>query len=259
MSKNYMMLCAVSLCCVALMTGCPTTGGGGNNNDNQSNNNVNDNNNNDNDGQNNANNNNDNTIDTTANVRVVHASPDAPAVDACANGAPLFSNATFFTATAYESIQSGEYNGKLILAGAGCDADPVLEGSVIVEQDVDYTVVVLGFLETIEDLTLVDDNTSPEPGFVKVRFVHASPNAPAVDLSVIGGETLFNDIPFMGVGDYITLPAGNYNLQIMDSLGMIQLVPLPFTVLQDGGVYTVWAIGIFLGDPEVQAAITQDN
>ena len=41
----------------------------------------------------------------TARIRVVHASPDAPAVDICANGAAAFSNVAFPSATDYATVE----------------------------------------------------------------------------------------------------------------------------------------------------------
>jgi len=41
----------------------------------------------------------------TAKVRVVHASPDAPAVDVIVNGNKALTNVPFFTASAYYSVK----------------------------------------------------------------------------------------------------------------------------------------------------------
>ena len=62
-----------------------------------------------------------------ADVRVVHASPDAPAVDVCAAGAVLFEGAEFPGATAYARVDAGAYDVKVIPSGAGCDTAGVIE------------------------------------------------------------------------------------------------------------------------------------
>ena len=46
-----------------------------------------------------------------------------------------------------------------------------------------------------------------------VRVVHASPDAPNVDVWV-DGETVLTDVPFTAVSDYLTVPAGTYNIQV---------------------------------------------
>ncbi len=46
-----------------------------------------------------------------------------------------------------------------------------------------------------------------------VRVVHASPDAPNVDVWV-DGETVLTDVPFTAVSDYLSVPAGTYNIQV---------------------------------------------
>src|SRR5918997_4449897 len=46
-----------------------------------------------------------------------------------------------------------------------------------------------------------------------VRVVHASPDAPNVDVWV-DGETVLTDVPFTAVSDYLSLSAGTYNVQV---------------------------------------------
>ena len=50
-----------------------------------------------------------------AKVRVVHASPDAPAVDVYVDGAKALSNVTFFTASDYLSLPAGEHRFQVTL------------------------------------------------------------------------------------------------------------------------------------------------
>ena len=54
----------------------------------------------------------------------------------------------------------------------------------------DYTVAAIGLVAEIEPLVLVDDNTAPASGKAHVSVVHASPDAPAVDIAVKGGAVL---------------------------------------------------------------------
>ena len=47
----------------------------------------------------------------------------------------------------------------------------------------------------------------------RVRVVHASPDAPAVDIWV-DGSIAFSNAPFKGITDYASLAAGTYNVQV---------------------------------------------
>ena len=46
-----------------------------------------------------------------------------------------------------------------------------------------------------------------------VRVLHASPDAPAVDVYV-NGEVAVEGAEFKALTDYLTLPAGDYNVEI---------------------------------------------
>ena len=52
-----------------------------------------------------------------------------------------------------------------------------------------------------------DDSTGPAAGEARVRVVHASPDAPAVDVLVDGAEVL-SDVPFRAASDYLDVAAG---------------------------------------------------
>jgi hypothetical protein len=128
-----------------------------------------------------------------ARVRVVHASPDAPAVDVWVNGAVAFSNAPFQGITDYAALDAGSYNVQVSPTGA---TEPiVIDADLDLAAGTDYTVVAVGLLADIEPLVLMDNNAAPAAGMAHVRFVHASPDAPAVDIAVTDGPILFSDIP----------------------------------------------------------------
>jgi hypothetical protein len=106
-----------------------------------------------------------------ARVRVVHASPDAPAVDVLVNDGAAFTNAPFKGITDYASLDTGTYNIKVVPTGA---TEPVVIEADLALEAKDYTVVAVGLLENIEPLVLIDNNSAPAAGKAHVRFVHAS-------------------------------------------------------------------------------------
>ena len=74
-----------------------------------------------------------------------------------------------------------------------------------------------------------------------VRVVHASPDAPNVDVWV-DGETVLTDVPFTAVSDYLTLPAGTYNVQVTATGSTDPVIDADLT-LEAGTSYTVAATG----------------
>jgi len=191
-----------------------------------------------------------------ARVRVVHASPDAPAVDVLVNNGVAFSNAPFKGITGYAALNTGTYNVKVVPTGA---TSPVVIQADLTLEAKDYTVVAVGKLADIEPLVLVDNNSAPAAGKAHVRFVHASPDAPAVDIAVKGGPVLFSNVAFKGVGDYTPVDAGTYDLEVRLAGTQTVALAVPGLTLNDGTVYTVFAMGLAGGAPALMAVPSVDN
>jgi LPXTG-motif cell wall-anchored protein len=192
-----------------------------------------------------------------ARVRVVHASPDAPAVDVWVNGAVAFSNAPFQGITDYAKLEPGSYNVQVTPTGA---TEPiVIDANLDLATQTDYTVVAVGQLANIEPLVLIDNNGAPAAGKAHVRFVHASPDAPAVDIAVAnGGPVLFSNIPFKGVGDYLPVDAGSYDLEARIAGSDTVALSVPGVMLNEGTVYTIFAMGLAGGEPALTAVPSVD-
>ena len=192
-----------------------------------------------------------------ARVRVVHASPDAPAVDVWVNGSVAFSNAPFEGITDYAKLEPGTYNVQVSPTGA---TEPIdIDADLTLETQTDYTDVAVGKLENIEPLVLVDNNSAPAAGKAHVRFVHASPDAPAVDIAVAnGGPVLFADVSFKGVGDYLPVDAGTYDLEARVAGTETVALSVPGVALENGAVYTIFAMGLLEGEPALKAVPSMD-
>nr|WP_228530835.1 MULTISPECIES: DUF4397 domain-containing protein [Myxococcaceae] len=129
----------------------------------------------------------------TARLRVVHAAPDAPAVDIYAEGqsTPLFSNAAYTQTTAYRDVNAGTYTLQVRPAGAAATSAPVYTlGPVTLARDTQVTAVAAGLLasQAAEDrfriLLLQEGFTQPGASEVRARVVHAGADAPDVGIDV---------------------------------------------------------------------------
>jgi hypothetical protein len=191
-------------------------------------------------------------------VRVVHASPDAPAVDILVNDSlRAFTDVEFGEVSEYATVPADLYNVKVPPAGGMAD-DAVIEADLNLFFDTDYTVVALDFLESIKPIVLIDDN-SPVPFWrSKVRFVHASPDAPAVDIKIVDGPFLFQNIDFTEFGDYVTIPAGIYTLEVRVAGTDAVALELPGVFFQRGTTYTVFATGLVGGQPSLGVVLSED-
>jgi len=75
-----------------------------------------------------------------------------------------------------------------------------------------------------------------------VRVVHASPDAPNVDVWV-DGEIVLTDVPFTAVSEYLSLPAGTYNVQVTATGATDPVIDADLS-LEAGTSYTVAATGL---------------
>lgn len=87
-----------------------------------------------------------------------------------------------------------------------------------------------------------------------VRVVHASPDAPNVDVW-IDGETVLTDVPFTAVSDYLALPAGTANVQVTATGSTDPVIDADLT-LEAGASYTVAATGLLA---DITATVLTDD
>ena len=182
--------------------------------------------------------------DADARLRVVHAAPDAPNVDVYANGEAVLTDVPFFTISDYLSVPAGSYQLQVVAAGETDLSAAVIDATVDLVAGTDYTVAAINTLENIEPLVLEDNNAAPDAGNAHIRFIHASPDAPAVDIRVADGPVLFSNIAFGEVGDYTPVAAGTYDLEVVPAGGDEVVLSVPGVTLDEGTVYGVWATGL---------------
>jgi len=186
-----------------------------------------------------------------ARVMVVHASPDAPAVDLVVDGNVAGTGLAFPQNTGYLEVNAGTRNVQVNVSGTN-PAVTVLQLPVPVERDKNYTVFAIDSVANLSVLPIEDDLSAPAAGNAHVRFFHLSPNAPAVDITDVSGNIVFGDRAFTEYTPFTPLPAGTYNLQVRAQGTSTVVLDLPGIVLENGKIYTVFARG-FLGGNSAQA------
>ncbi len=178
-----------------------------------------------------------------AKVRVVHASPDAPAVDVLVNGKAALTNVKFFTASDYLELPAGSY--ELAVVPTGKTEPKVIDAKgVKIEAGKAYTVAATGLLANIKATILADDLTPPAAGKAHVRIIHFSPDAPAVDVKVANGPTLVSNLAFPSASKYIPVDAGSYDVQVVPTGASTPVViNAKGLKLEAGKIYDVFATG----------------
>jgi len=183
-------------------------------------------------------------IQSTSKVLVTHASPDAPGVDILVDNAVAVPNLTFPNSSAYASLNSGTRNVKVNVAGTSTTA---LEANLNLAADKNYSVFAVNNVASIEAIVLEDDLTAPTSGKSHVRFLHLSPNAPGVDITLTNGTVVFGDYMFKEYSAFTPLDAGTYDLQVRLAGTSTVVLDLPGIALTAGKIYTVFAKGLVGG------------
>ena len=178
-------------------------------------------------------------------VLVTHASPDAPGVDLLVDGAKVNTAALEFpNNTGYLSVNSGTRNIKVNVSGT---STTVINANLPLVKNTSYSIFAVNTVANIEPLVIEDDLSAPASGNAHVRFIHLSPDAPAVDIAVDGGAVVFPDVTFKEYSDFTPLPAGSYDLEVRVAGTTTVALDLDPIVLQAGKIYTVFAKGLLAG------------
>lgn len=158
----------------------------------------------------------------TGRVRVLHASPDAPAVDVLVDGTKVIEGLPYKEYTEYLAVPAGSREIRVNVSGT---TTTVLTATPMVAAGTDYTAIATGFAggrqPALNILWLTDNNTLPEGNQIKVRVVHAAASAPEVDVYVTtpfepisNREPGLRGVPFRGVSPYITAPPQMYHARV---------------------------------------------
>ena len=178
---------------------------------------------------------NDKPLDTTTQIRVIHASPDAPKVDVLVDGTAALQDVDYAVGSGLIDLDAGmrdiEVQG--ILPG---DTRATVIGPVSLDllADSRYDILAINDVAVIEPLVISNLESSVTPGSARAQVVHATPDAPTVDVYVTEpGADLATAVP-LGSFSFreslgpVEVPAGAYQIRVT-------LLGDPDTVVFDSG------------------------
>jgi hypothetical protein len=159
---------------------------------------------------------------TTGRVRVVHLSPDAPAVDIYVNGSMVLEGMPYREYSDYLALPAGNHTVAIKVSGTDVTVKTV---PITVAPDTYYTAAAVGYASGkapgFDVLWLTDDLTLAPNHAVKLRVLHSAPGAPAVDVYVttpfetlMGKSPVLSGVPFGASSGYLAVPVNNYQARI---------------------------------------------
>lgn len=114
------------------------------------------------------------------------------------------------------------------------------------------TLAVLALASTA--LVACDDDSTAPVAQARVRVVHASPNAPNVDV-LVDNATVLTNVAYRAASGFLEVDAGTRRLRV-NATGTTTTVIDANVPLVNGGAYTVLATGLLAG---IQPVVAEDN
>jgi hypothetical protein len=180
----------------------------------------------------------------TPQLRVLHASPDAPAVNIWVNGAPALTGVDYAQGSGFVPvIEENNVQVEAIIPGGNA---VVIDADLSFDYSTETTVIAIDDVASpVRPLVITNDSDSRiTDGYFRAQVVHAAQGAPEVDIFVTAfGADLAASAPINGAGtavffeDYtgqLEVPAGDYQIRIT-------LDDDPGTVVYDSGEISLQA------------------
>jgi hypothetical protein len=183
---------------------------------------------------------------------LIQASVDSGDLDLYIDGLEAVQSLSYTNVSGYFSLPAGRHRFELVPAGER-SIHSVLKDTVKTEAGTAYELAVIGTADDLQlqvnpvDLSPMTPGTEGTPlQNTRVRAIHAVPDAPAVDISVIGGdiaEQVFTDVTYPEVTDYVEKTAGLYRVLLNVPDSQLPAIDLGETLFEGDTVYSIYAVG----------------
>jgi hypothetical protein len=165
--------------------------------------------------------------DTTVNVKL--------------DGSTVLSNVPFAASSTYLTTSSGSHT--VSVEPVNVPGNTIASVSSTLTAGRDYTAVTAGTGASARMALLTDDNSVPNSGFVKIRFVNALADSATVDV-LLNFAQQATSIPSIGASSYFQVAAGtNYTISFTTPGGITVIASLTNVELDAGNVYTAYLFG----------------
>jgi hypothetical protein len=149
-------------------------------------------------------------------LRFLQAAPVLGNVDVLLDSKTIESGMGYGTPTDYMSVKAGSRHLQVEPTGS---STPVIDQTISLNRGSHYTFIADGFASDISAMLLLDDQSAPASGDIKLRFVNAGAGAGDVDVYVLApGTTPPGNPPTVGnlslgvASDYQSIAAGSYEI-----------------------------------------------
>lgn len=194
---------------------------------------------------------------STSYIRLLHASPNAPAVDIYANDTLLTDFLSFGEFTPYIPISPGKYKIEIYPAKNG--DEPVLTTELDIDKKKILTIAVIGVAPDLETFVIPDEKEELELDRTGFRAVHLSPDAPSVDIQQPDNNMLFENVSYKDITEYKQIIPMTYTLQLVPTGTEDIALYVPNIRLLPNRFYSAYIVGLIGDEPYLQMLIPLDG
>lgn len=190
-------------------------------------------------------------------VRVLNASPNSPPIDIYLDNKLIVQNLSYKEFSRYLLFPAGNHNIKVYPSGQ--KVNPIIDSPINLPPGFAFNIAAIGSFPNII-LYAIPEPTAPQNfGKACVRFIHLSPNAPAIDIRVPDGTRIFSNIKYEDFTEYACVPSGTYTFQVRPAGTTDVLATIPNIQLMPNKYYAIYAVGLAGGSPPLQAFIVEEG
>lgn len=185
-------------------------------------------------------------------IRIIHAAPDTKSVDVYVNGTKISKDLPFRGVSEYISLPAGKY--QVDIYPAGTMVSTLFSKKISVKNGHVYTLAASGTPEKLRLLEF-EDRLGVHSGRTKLRFIHLSPDAPAVDIAFKNGDVIFPNISYKHTTNYLELTPMSIEAEVRVTGTKSVVLSLPMLELRPNEAYTVVALGFVEKEPKLEAIV----
>lgn len=189
--------------------------------------------------------------------RIFHTAPDVPSVDVYVDDKLVAENLSYGSYTAYLPMLRENY--QISLYKTGTKDSPLLTRIVTIQEGEKITLALATVESGLSFLIIPDAQIIIDPSKSMLRFVHLSPNTPAVNITLPDEKVLFSNVEYRQITPYLSVEPSTYNLQVRAAATSEVLLDVPNVKVDADNYYTVYAIGLLKGEPPLQALLVLDS
>jgi len=189
----------------------------------------------------------------TAHIRILNASPNAPAVDVFVNDQLVADDLAYTAFTEYMPAEPGIYSIRVMPTGLN-SVLATLEQAELLPGEI-YTMAVIG-VETDLSIELIPDSprTHSAQNRAFMRFINLSPYDTEFDIQ-LSGAPVVTMLNYTESSDYVALNPGTYHLKVFNSRDNRLVLTNPRVPVRANHFYAAYIVGLERDTPPLQVLL----